>query len=64
MSGKRPVALVLSYSDRSGIQAVWGPFPDVETAELLAAELRDVGLSGLWETYMLRMMKITTEEQA
>jgi len=50
----RGYALVSSYSDRSGIRSVWGPFATEADAKAAATELGDIGLDGLMEIFSLR----------
>jgi len=53
--------LVVSFADRSGIRAVWGPFPDTAAAATFEAHLKaaELGEGDLWEVYSLRSMAAT-----
>jgi hypothetical protein len=58
-----PAVLVQMYWDRSGIQNIWGPFPDVEAAKAAEPVLRDIGLEGLMEPALLRSLDLTPRDE-
>jgi len=52
-----PFVLVQSFSDRSGIRNVWGPFTDEPDAGAFEAALRRAGIDGdLWEVFPLESL--------
>ena len=59
VSEPRPVVLVLSEWDHSGVQNIWGPFPDEPAARGAEALLTEYGLRGWWHVYPLLPVVVT-----